>query len=171
VDPQPLAPFGGGFEGKAIVDVEGVVVVNGDHPLPATIDPFSVAGERQVGLGYELVGLLQQLLGETVLPGGGLQGRQVVSFPLAKIDQEVADRTRLEGAVALAQQALQIVGEGLLRRSGRPTAELIEVALLLGSKSGALHRLPGLKVLEPFGSPQAPQDLLPSLLAQRAKIL
>ena len=124
-----------------------------------------------MGLGYELVGLLQQLLGETVLPSGGLKGRQVVPLPLAKVDQEVADRSRFEGAVALAQQALQIVGEGLLRRTGRPPTELVEVASLLRSESAGLQRLSGLKVLEPFGSPQATQGLLPSLLAQRAKLL
>jgi hypothetical protein len=67
--------------------------------------------------------------------------------------------------VALAQQPLQIVGKGLLRRSSSPTTEFVEVVPLLRIQSAGIQRLPGLKVLEPFGTPQAAQGLLPSILA------
>ena len=171
MNPQPLVPLRGGFEGKAVVDVEGVVVVDGDDPLLTAIDTLPIAGEGQVSPGHKLIGLLEQIAGEALLPGGGLQGRQVVALPLAEIDQQVANRAGLEGAVDLPQEALQVVGEGLVRCAAGPAAELVQVVPLLRAEPVNIHGLPGLQPLQPLVSAQAAQGLAAPLLPQRPKFV
>jgi hypothetical protein len=90
---------------------------------------------------------------------------------LAEIDQQVANRAGLEGAVDLPQEALQVFGEGLLRCAAGPAAELVQVVPLLRAEPVGIHRLPGLQPLLPLVSAQAAQGLAAPLLTQRPKFV
>jgi hypothetical protein len=60
------------------------------------------------------------------------------------------DRSWLEWAMKVAEQALQVVGEGLLRCAACPAKELVEVVLLLRAERAGIHRLSGLELAKPF---------------------
>ena len=90
---------------------------------------------------------------------------------MAEIDQQVANRAGFERALDLPQEALQVIGEGLLRCAAGPAAELVQVVLLLRAESVGIDGLPGLKPLQPLVSTQAAQGLAVPLLPQRPKFV
>ena len=159
MDPDPQTAVAAALEGQAIIDVAGVVIVDGDAVLAAQIQPCGIARLLQVNHRQQPLCFRQKLWREAATPGGARQRQQPMPVPLAQFHQQVAQITaisaQMQGTQALPQGRLQLVG---FDPAGGELLQLLEPLTLLRRQGFRIHRLP------------APQQGLPALFALGMKL-
>ncbi len=114
MNPDPDTSVGEPLEGEAVIKVKRLVVVDGDHPLPAEIETALIAGMGLVGEGLKPGRFLQELGGEAFSPAALVEGQQLVPVPLTEIREQMTKVTAIESQVqgnqALVQGWIQLLG-------------------------------------------------------------
>lgn len=114
MDPEARPASRSFLQRQAVIDVEGVFIIDRDRVQVGEIEATVVTGLGFLEAGEQPLGFRQQIVTEAVLPGGGLEGGQVMTGPLAEIGEQVADGSGIWCAVGGLQPPAQVLGQGLI---------------------------------------------------------
>ena len=130
------------LQAYGVIQVLGVVIVDGDAMQPATIEPCAVPRPGLISGGYQPLGLVLELSTKSVGPDAGLQRGQDVGVPLPQIHEQMANRPRFGAALGLTQGLKQRWGQGLSLVAAGPADQLGQLVGLLRIQLGGAKWLP-----------------------------
>ena len=136
MDPDPPPTGFPLLQSQGVIDVAGVVVIDGHATLVGEIQPLGITGQRLATAVHQPFGLPFELSGKACAPGGAGQRHQMVRIPLLQRHQQMTQqatvdalvRTQMDAGEAVAQPWIEL---GLLQAAAGQLLQLFEPLLLL----------------------------------------